>query len=237
MGKLLVSLHDVTPAMEDRSKRMVEMIMEETGPSFTMLVVPDYHSAGRLDRFPEFCSWLRELHSLGVEMAQHGFTHLDFSVRKSLSGRFLTGGEGEFSTTDEKQAKKRIGEGFSVLSDALGCEPTGFTAPAWLYSRGTLEALKSFSFVWREHRSFIEYRGGIREAAPVIVFASRTRWKRYCSTLWSLVAPLVFHPFPELRAALHVRDLPFLEEEVKRILDRAGARRDSVVCGDLARTP
>ncbi len=211
--------------------------MEKTGPSFTMLVVPDYHSKGRLDRFPEFCAWLRQLQTLGVEIAQHGFTHLDFSRRKSLSGRFLTGGEGEFSTSGKVEAEERIGEGFAILSDALGREPTGFTAPAWLYSGGTLEALKGFSFMWREHRSFIEYKGCVRETAPVIVFASRTRWKRYCSTLWSLAAPFVFYAFPELRAALHVRDLPLLAGEVKRTLETAGCGRVPVVCGELAQTP
>lgn len=236
MRKLIVSLHDVTPALEDRSRRMVDRIMKSVGSRFTLLVVPDYHSKGRLDRFPEFCAWLRELQGIGVEIAQHGYTHLDFSHGRTLSGRFLTDGEGEFSACGRQEAESRVAEGLSILSDALGMQPSGFTAPAWLYSRGTLEALRSFPFRWLEHRPFIDCGGGTREFAPVIVFASRTRWKRTCSGVWSAVAPLLFSTFPEIRVALHVRDFPLLEREVSGVLEKVCPGRAARTCGELAQT-
>jgi predicted deacetylase len=64
--KILVSLHDVTPVMFERSKALVSLIMQRAGANFTMLVVPDFHNSGRIDRFPDFCSWLREQDRAGV---------------------------------------------------------------------------------------------------------------------------------------------------------------------------
>lgn len=235
MRKLLVSLHDVNPVMEEYSKRMADVIMETAGPCFTMLVVPDYHSRGRLDRFPGFCSWLREMQGLGVEIAQHGFRHLDSSKRKSLSGKLLTHGEGEFSTVTAEEARKRIEQGYEILSEVLGAEPSGFTAPAWLYSRGTLEALKGFSFRWTEFRTCIDYGEGRKQRSPVIVFASRTKWKRLCSIVWSAVAPGVFAFSPVVRAGFHVKDFPVLEKPVRMSLRNAALSRKLFQCGETTR--
>lgn len=218
MRKLLVSLHDVTPVLEDVSRRMVDIIVETAGVNFTMLVVPDYHSGGRLDKYPGFCSWLRELDGMGVEIAQHGLTHKGQTPRGSLAGRMLTHGEGEFLSADRTQAEELIKTGFAILSDAMGRKPAGFTAPAWLYSRGTEEALRTFPFSWVEHRCFVDYYRLGRKSAPVIVFASRTPWKRLCSRIWSGTGPLFFHPAGTLRVALHVKDFPKLSGAADRTL-------------------
>jgi predicted deacetylase len=231
MRKLLVSLHDVTPVLENRSRRMVDIIMETTGVDFTMLVVPDYHSSGRLDKFPGFCSWLREMDSMGVEIAQHGLTHMGQTPRGSLAGRMLTHGEGEFLTTDRTRSEEFIKTGFTILSDATGRKPSGFTAPAWLYSRGTREALKTFPFDWVEHRSFVDYSHVGRRPGPVIVFASRTPWKRLCSRIWAGAGPVFFRPAGTLRTALHAKDFPGLAGSAKRTLLLAKRGRVCSVCG------
>lgn len=236
MKKLIVSLHDVTPVLADRSKRITDIIMEKTGSSFTMLVVPDYHSKGRLDRYPEFCSWLRELQDLGVEIGQHGLTHLDYSARSPLPGRLFTDGEGEFLSSSASDAEERIRTGSDILSNAIGREPSGFTAPAWLYSRGTVEALRSFSYEWIEYRSFVNFSADGRMRSPVIVFASRTPWKRFCSCVWSGTAPLLLGKVPTLRVAFHVKDLPGLEKQVMDTVEKAAAGRVCLRCGEMAHT-
>ncbi len=90
MKKILVSLHDVSPVMFDRSRQLTEMIMQRTGVKFTMLVVPDFHCHARIDKFPEFCSWLRNLNEAGVEIAQHGLYHLDTDEKFSIEGKLST---------------------------------------------------------------------------------------------------------------------------------------------------
>lgn len=234
MKKILVSLHDVTPVMFDRSRRLTDMIMKKTGTDFTMLVVPDFHSRGRIDRHPEFCSWLRELNTAGVEIAQHGLYHLGGQEKFSLEGKFFTKGEGEFLFLSMDDAKASIEEGYRIMSDILGHPPSGFTAPAWLYSNGTREALKGFSFQWIEYRWAIEYAGGVRHAVPAVVFATRTFWKRMCSVVWSSAGPLAFSGNSVFRLALHVRDLPGLEGSVERALSRSTCGRACVTCADLA---
>jgi len=217
--------------MEDSSKRMVDIIMEATGPDFTMLVVPDYHSRGRLDRFPGFCAWLRELETLGVEMALHGLTHRSSSGRQPLSGKLLTDGEGEFFSRSAVDAAGLIRTGHDILSLALGKEPEGFTAPAWLYSRGTEEALRSFPFRWIEHRSFVDYREKGTKPSPVIVFASRTPWKRFCSRIWAGTGPLLFTPAVTVRVGLHVKDFTELSAQSGRTLSLSGRGRVFKTCG------
>ncbi|HOP26266.1 MAG TPA: polysaccharide deacetylase family protein [Candidatus Sabulitectum sp.] len=229
MGLLRVSLHDVTPVLEKRSRRLVDIAMEYAGTSFTVLLVPDFHSRGRLDRFPQFCTWLRELRDMGVEFALHGCTHLG-------GGRFLTSGEGEFLGMSAKEAAKRVSEGKAIFQDAMGEEPSGFTAPAWIYSAGTMEALGGYPFQWVETRSSLRFSTGKRERSPVVVFASRTPWKRFCSGSWAVLAPVALMPFPVVRAALHTRDLPGLERPVKRLLARTTRHRETAPCGELTQT-
>lgn len=234
MKKLLVSLHDVTPVMFERSRRLTDMIMKRTGPDFTMLVVPDFHSSGRIDRHREFCSWLRELKDAGVEIAQHGLYHLDTSEKFSLKGKLFTKGEGEFLSLAEDEARARIEDGYKIMSDALGESPSGFTAPAWLYSHGTREALKGFPFKWIEYRWAVQYSGGAMRSIPAVVFATRTKWKRLCSVFWSVTGPLAFSGSRTFRLALHVRDLPSLENSIYRTLSRSTRGRTCMTCADLA---
>ncbi|MCD4708578.1 MAG: polysaccharide deacetylase family protein [Candidatus Sabulitectum sp.] len=232
--RILVSLHDVTPVMFDRSRQLTDMIMERAGTDFTMLVVPDFHLRGRIDRHPEFCSWLRELNTAGVEIAQHGLYHLGGQEKFSLEGKLFTKGEGEFLSLSRGDAGARIEEGYRIMSDVLGEPPSGFTAPAWLYSHGTIEALKGFSFRWIEYRWAVEYAGGVRHTIPAVVFATRTLWKRMCSVLWSSVGPAAFSGNSIFRLALHVRDLPSLAVPLGKALSRSTRDRTCITCADLA---
>ncbi len=234
MKQILVSLHDVTPAMFDRSRQLTDMIMKRTGANFTMLVVPDYHSGGRIDKFPEFCSWLRELNGAGVEIAQHGLYHLDTQEKFSMEGKLFTKGEGEFLSLSRDDAAIRIDQGFKIMSDVLGEPPSGFTAPAWLYSRGTREALKGFPFKWIEYRWAIEHAGGVTHTIPAVVFATRTPWKRACSVFWSSAGPSLFSGSRVFRLAIHVKDLPSLEKPLERALISSTMGRICSTCADMA---
>ncbi len=234
MRNLFVSLHDVTPAMEDRSRRMTDIIMKRTGSHLTLLVVPDFHSGGSISGFPGFCSWLREMQTAGVEIALHGLTHSGTPGERSPGGRFLTDGEGEFASLGKSAAEEKITRGVNILCDVLGREPEGFTAPAWLYSRGTRDALKCFQFKWVEYRSCLDYGDLGIKRCPVVVYASRTPWKRLCSRIWSVVSPGVAPLFSSVRLGLHVRDLPELQRQVEYSLDVLTGKRKTLTCGEGA---
>ncbi len=234
MKKVLVSLHDVTPVMFNRSRQLTDMIMKRTGSNFTMLVVPDFHSHGRIDKHPEFCSWLRGLNEAGVEIAQHGLYHLDMNEKFSIEGKLFTKGEGEFLSLSQDEARVRIAEGYKIMSDVLGEAPSGFTAPAWLYSQGTTQALKEFPFKWIEYRWFIQFPDETRMRIPPVVFATRTLWKRMCSVFWASTGPVAFSMNSTFRLALHVRDLPALEKPVEKVLYRTSLSRTCITCADLA---
>lgn len=208
--------------------------MKEVGTAFTMLVVPDFHHQGRLDKYPAFCSWLRDLSNSGVEIAQHGLYHLGGNEKFTLSGKLFTSGEGEFVALNQKEAKSRIETGFSILSDALGSKPVGFTAPAWLYSDDTIHALENFNFDWIEYRWAFHFSRNMNVTVPAIVFATRTPWKRLCSRFWALTGPSVFSFNRSFRLALHVRDLPTLAEPVRQLLADVSNRREVINCADLA---
>jgi predicted deacetylase len=231
--KILVSLHDVTPVMFNRSRALVNLIWKKTGANFTILVIPDFHNRGRIDRFPEFSSWLRELNDEGVEIAQHGLYHIDGSKKYSLKGSIFTSGEGEFLHLSSEEAHDRIEQGYRILSDVLGEPPSGFTAPAWLYSGGTEDALKGFSFRWVEYRWSIQFSGGARPVIPAVVFAAGTMWKRFCSRFWATAGPAVFSGDRIYRLALHVRDLPALEKQVERALCSSTRGRSCIRCVEL----
>lgn len=233
MKKIMVSLHDVTPVMFDRSRKLAEMVMKRTGTDFTMLVVPDFHLKGRIDKYPDFCSWLRELNDAGVEIAQHGLHHLEVKGKFSIEGKLFTKGEGEFLSLSSAEAGLRIEEGYRIMTDVLGEPPSGFTAPAWLYSNGTSEALRDFPFKWVEYRWAIEFANVLKKTIPAVVFATRTPWKRICSIFWARSGPLVFSGNEVYRLALHVRDLPNLEKPLERVLDRSTYSRSCLRCADL----
>jgi predicted deacetylase len=119
------------------------------------------------------------------------------------------------------------------MSDVLGKPPSGFTAPAWMYSKGTREVLKQFPFEWIENRWSIEFPDRDNYTVPAVVFASRTPWKRLCSRFWSAAGPAVFSGGRVFRLALHVKDLPALQKSVERALSNSTRHRTCVRCADL----
>ena len=229
--RLLASIHDVTPYHLDRLERLVPLIEEVVGKgNFALLVVPDFHRAGRLDHNTEFARRLRGWADDGCDIFLHGFTHLDDSkhnsIGASLKARKLTAGEGEFLGLSYYDASRKLIDGRRMVEDIIGRPVTGFIAPAWLYSTDTVRAIAHQGFtlcedhfrVWNPQDAKVHARG------PVVTYASRSPSRLLSSLLWSRIATVVLSRANVVRFAVHPNDVdaPELVAEISRALRAFG---------------
>ncbi len=132
--KLLVSIHDVSPAHESEVTRLWD-ICAKRGISPALLVVPDWHGEWPIEDSPAFVNWVRDRAANGSDILLHGERHDEFGLRRSTADELRAFGrtdyEGEFLTLDQRAARERIERGVTRLR-ALGLPPIGFVAPAWL---------------------------------------------------------------------------------------------------------
>jgi len=211
---LCVSLHDVAPAtIRDCADTLAFLDALRISP-VALLVVPDYHGSGRVDRDRRFCDFLCSRVERGDEIVLHGLRHEDTAAPGRGLGdwferRVYTAGEGEFSRLNGDTARRRILRGLAVLRCA-GCYPEGFVAPAWLMSLGTLNALESLPFRYCATRDFIvPLRGAPRISAPSMVVSTRSPWRRALSPLWNRLRLQRRSDQAVLRVALHPKDIRY----------------------------
>lgn len=241
--RLCISLHDVAPAtLEDCAHALGFLDRLQLGP-VALLVVPDYHGLGRVDRDLRFARFIDARLRRGDEVVLHGFRHADCAphgtgLRDWLERRVYTAGEGEFSRLDIDTARTRILRGLAVLRSA-GWQPHGFVAPAWLMSEGTLEALEELPLRYCSTRDRVTVlASGRRIPAPSLVVSTRSAWRRALSQFWNQARSSRHALSPVLRAALHPTDLRYPEiERLWRQLLAGLADRQVVTEGQLLPPP
>lgn len=199
----------------------------------TLLVVPDYHRRGRIDRNPEFLRAIEQRLARGDEVALHGYYHLDDQVVSSrvtdwLRRRVYTAGEGEFSALNATEAATRLLRGLELLH-ALGWPVKGFVAPAWLLSTGTRTALAELPFAYTTTlRAIHRLPDWQSSVAPSLVYSVRSRGRRTLSHAWNnrLFARLRPNPEP-LRLGLHPADArhPAVVHHWQRLIEQALVQR------------
>ena len=98
--RVLVAVHDVTPAHADRLERIFGLLAEAGVRRYALLVVPQWHGEWVLTAHPDFTARLRERAAAGLEVFLHGLRHDEHGTRRAWHqhvrafGR--TDGEGEF---------------------------------------------------------------------------------------------------------------------------------------------
>lgn len=197
---LLVSIHDVTPALETGVLRLWEMCAAR-GLSPALLVVPDWHGQWPLDRHPGFVRWLLERASGGAEIVLHGERH----------------SQSEFRELGRIAARERIEHGLRGLR-ALGLEPAGFVPPGWLAREDGHAAVCDAGLGFSEDaRSIRLFRPRRRVLSPAVRWSARTPVRAWGSVAvargrWLLqrrarYPRIAFHPqdYAHPRTA---RDLP-----------------------------
>jgi uncharacterized protein len=207
---LLVSIHDVTPALEQGVLRLWELCAAR-GVRPALLVVPDWHGEWPLEDHPSFVGWLRARAGEGAEIMLHGERHDEAALPRSLGDSLRAFGrtvrEGEFLTLDASAAQARIARGLARLR-ALGLDPVGFVPPAWLATAEGHEAVARVGLGFSEDdRAIHLYPSRRRLPSPVVRWSGRTPVMAWGSVVvahgrWALQRHARYP-----RLALHPQDL------------------------------
>ncbi len=229
---LCVSLHDVAPATWPACVRILEALHAVAPVPVTLLVVPDYHRLGRVDRDPTFVRAIDARLAQGDEIALHGFYHVDDAPQARtpwgrLRRRFYTAGEGEFAALDAAQARERLEAGLALFQ-RLGWSAPGFVAPAWLLGDGAWQALSALSFQYTTTLQGLHHLPSRRFIpSQSLVYSVRSPWRVWLSRRWN---PFLFQRLQDnsvLRLSLHPADAahPQVMRDWQDFLARALADR------------
>jgi uncharacterized protein len=206
-----VSVHDASPARWEVLREMDSALRERGALPYSLLVIPALEG-GSLAAHPDFCAWLRELAASGVDMVLHGLTHAGgeecTGCMNSLRRKLFTRGEGEFLCLSEEESARRLETGRRILEAALGGPVRAFTAPAWLYSPGSLRALSRAGYTYAESRwrEWNPASGHTILHVPVLNFAGGGPLRRTAAAAWVSAGRLLLSGASTLRLALHPAD-------------------------------
>jgi predicted deacetylase len=222
---LLVSIHDVTPALGAAVARLWSICAErDLLPA--LLVVPNWHGQCQLHLHPAFVGWLRERASQGAEIVLHGERHDEVGLPRRPADHWRAWGrtarEGEFLTLSEPQAYERIVRARRYLQD-LGLEPVGFVPPAWLAREEGYRAVARAGLGFSEDDRWVRlFPAGQRIPAPVVRWSARSPARAWGSVAVAGGRWLLQRRSPVARVALHPQDLGHAAtaRAVPRTLDR-----------------
>ncbi len=225
---LVVSIHDVAPATRSRVEPMLAQLARVGVPRCSLLVVPDYHRAGRSLGEPDFTAWLRELSAQGHEIVIHGFYHerarrAGESARQKVVTRVYTADEGEFYDLDYEKASRLLREAKNEFA-AHGFQPTGFIAPAWLLGAEAERAAIDAGFRYTTTlRGVRDLASGEEFLSQALVYSVRSDWRCAVSLFWNRTLFRRLTRNPLLRLGLHPPDLdhPGIWRQINALLAKA----------------
>jgi uncharacterized protein len=238
---LLISIHDVTPALEPRVLALWKLCRER-GVTPALLVVPNWHGVAPLDRAPDFVQWLRGCAEAGAELFLHGERHDEAGSPRGWRDAWRAWGatarEGEFLTLDEAAARERIDRGLDLFA-RLGLTAIGFVPPAWLARPGCWRAVGAAGLRYAEDAgSVLVHRADAPPAripSPVVRWSSRASWRAQGSAAVAAARWRFQRRAPYVRLALHPSDLdhPTTARSATMALDRWLTDRDATRYTDL----
>jgi predicted deacetylase len=232
--RLLVAIHDVTPAHAEALRRIYALLERLGITRYALLVVPDWHGAWPLEHHPAFVDDLLARQAAGVEIFLHGYRHDEAGTRRTLMQQLRVAGrtaaEAEFRIIPPAEAERRLDRGLELFR-RLGIAPVGFIPPAWLHGEGALAQLRARGLGYTEGFWWItRVADGAQRFAPALSWSSAVPWR---SRLTAGIAALRHHaPWiqPVVRVAIHPPDIviPVLNESVAQTLKRYCGQRDVV---------
>lgn len=233
--QVCIALHDVAPATWPLCKRLLDILDEFQGIRVTLLVVPDFHGMGRIDRAQEVVRAVEYRLAMGDEVALHGYDHLDSAAppRTLLDWfrrRVLTAGEGEFSALDFQAATEKIERGLQMMA-GLRWPVSGFVPPAWLASEGARLAIARCGLNYTStHKTLVQLPSCKTMWAPCITASPRSAWRRTASRMWLGISANLVQTAGVVRVGLHPADVRHadLMRSWKALLSRLLRDRDAL---------
>lgn len=209
---MLLSLHDVCPTTWATYKPFLDEL-DQYLPHlrYTLLVVPDFHREGRIDRYPGFCSAMDQRLARGDELALHGYSHRDerpvpWYPRDLIMRRVLTH-EGEFHGLSLAATRRKMAAGLEIFR-TLGWPVNGFIAPGWLLGSNARQALEEFHLTYTADRRRAWHVPDWRDRSlPTLVWSARSCWRRTLWWGWTRLQRTRLREAPVLRLAIHPVDV------------------------------
>lgn len=224
LSELLITIHDVTPALAPRVDALWRLC-ESRGVVPGLLVVPDWHGDTSMESDADFVASLRARAAAGAEVFLHGERHdeagLPRTAADALRALGKTAGEGEFLTLDYQGARARIDRGVSRLR-AMGLDPIGFVPPAWLARPATHAAARDAGLLVSEDDGAVYLHLPERTVrSPVVRWSARGALRAYGSVLFERLRWWLHRSERVVRIALHPGDLdhPATAASLERGLD------------------
>lgn len=210
MSELLITIHDVTPALAPRVRELWALC-ESRGVVPGLLVVPDWHGETAMESDAAFVAWLRARAADGAEIFLHGERHDEVGSPRAFSDEIRAFGktnkEGEFLTLDYDAARARIDRGVKRLR-AMGLDPVGFVPPAWLAKPATHDAVRDAGLrVSEDDGAVFLHAPERRLRSPVVRWSGRGLVRAYGSVLFERLRWWTQRGEQVVRLALHPGDL------------------------------
>jgi len=211
-----VSLHDVAPATWPACRQLLDALDTVTPVPVTLLIVPDYHHRGTLDKDVAFCRDIDKRLARGDEIALHGYYHLDEGppargIWQRVRRGVYTAHEGEFAALSVSEARARLERGLELMH-RLRWPVAGFVPPAWLMSTGAWEALQKMPFTYTSNqRAWFRLPARERISSYCLVYSVRTALRRRVSQHWNNQVFRGAQNNKLLRLGLHPADAPYPE--------------------------
>ncbi|MDQ2868823.1 MAG: polysaccharide deacetylase family protein [Verrucomicrobiota bacterium] len=209
---LVVSIHDVAPATQSASAKILEQLAVAGVRVTSLLVVPDYHHQGKAIEDRAFVSWLKQLEADGHEIVIHGYFHqrprrATETARDKFITRFYTQDEGEFFDLAYDDALTRIQRAGEEFRSA-NFNANGFIAPAWLLSDDSERAARDAGMQYTTRlRRVTDLTTHESQTARSLVYSTRTAWRRAASLLWNAALARQLEFSPLVRLSIHPPDL------------------------------
>ena len=208
---IVVSLHDVAPCTQQIASTIVSELEHHGVRVCSLLIVPDYHHEGLFVKHTQFVSWLRDLEADGHEVVIHGYFHerpprRKETFRDKFMTRFYTQNEGEFYDLSYEEALRRITTARDQFR-ALGLNPRGFIAPAWLLGNEAEQAVRDAELEYTTRlRSVCDLRSESIFPARTLVYSVHNHWRRALSRSWNATLFRLMRTRPLLRISIHPPD-------------------------------
>ena len=239
LRRLLIAVHDVTPAHRDRVMRVLALLDRLGVRCPALFVVPDWHGEWPLAGHPEFAAELRHRQERGAEVFLHGYRHDEAGHQRSLGDRLRvfgrTAGSAEFMMLDAAESARRMDRGLTEFR-ALGLDPVGFVPPAWLFGRDTRRQMKERGLTLTESFAWVEcLEGGSRVFAPALSWSTARPWRSRLTAQVADARAVLERPRSLVRVAIHPPDVdtPPVCDSLERALEGLLRARTLSCYGEL----